>query len=166
MMAKGELEARLNAIKAQVMREEAKIQLVEVKYQALVDELINYNRVNLFVKQAIKSGDPLSTTYKKYIQGKDSESKRAIKAAIALQIFAQTNSLKKRYQAEYGLIALEYQANQEISKARVAQWYAMLRPLILQQEAYHKSGITEDQIANITVEILKAAALFTIAGGI
>jgi len=166
MMAKGELQARLDAIKAQIAREEAKIKLVKTKFQTLIDEIINYNRVNLFVKQAKKTGDPLAKSYLEYTKNNNTKSSRALKAAIALQIYAQTNSLKKRYQAEYRLITLDYLANQEISKARVAQWYAMLKPLILQQKLYHKSGITEEQIANITVEILKAASLFTIAGAL
>jgi hypothetical protein len=61
------------------------------------------------------------------------------------------------------MIALDYQATKELSRARVAQWNAMLSPLISQQKAYHDSGIKPENVASLVVELLKALGLFAIA---
>ena len=169
IMAKGELEARLRATKAELVREQARIELIEKQYAALVDELTDYNMVFILINKAKKEAGsikPFNLSYQKLAEKKLPKTQRAASAAIALQIQAESRSLRRRYQAEYQIIALDYQAGKELSKARVAQWHAMLGPLISQQKTYHESGVKPEKLASLTLELLKAIGLFTIAAGV
>lgn len=171
IMAKGELQARLTAIEAGLARERARIALINEKYNALIDELNAYNKVVRLINTANKSGgSPFDKSYQSLMAStKDpdkQQQQRVASAAIALQLQAEYRSLRRRFQAEYRMIALDYQATNEVSKARVAQWNAMLTPLIGQQKAYHDSGMKREQIASLAVELLKALGLFAIASGV
>ena len=177
-MVKQELTARLQAATTAQDRALARIDFIKEKHASLDQELSGYKAVFRLIHMARQDGgkagigDPLQYSYgglmqKKTPQGADSlklaRAKQAIKAAVVLQAHVEARGLKNRFQADYKTIALDYQAGMEESKARMAQWYALLGPMLTQQQMYHESGLRKEQVASLTVELLKVLALFNIA---
>ena len=182
IMVKQELEARKRATIAARVREEAEIALIEEQYNVLLNEIGDYNAVfrlintaRRYAEQARFKGDPFeqtlaSLTFMKVPMNGSTlafdKMLPAVKAAVVHQIHAETKGLRRRYEAEYRRIALDYEANLALTQARIDEWHAMLGPLITQQKLYHESGVKSDQLASLAVELLKAFALFGIAVGV
>jgi hypothetical protein len=182
IMVKQELEARKRATIAARVREEAEMALIEEQYDALLDEISDYNTVFRLIKtarryaeQARFKGDPFQQTLasltfmKAPMNGSPlafGKMLQAVKAAVVHQIHAETKGLRRRYEAAYRRIALDYEANLALTQARIDEWHAMLGPLITQQKLYHESGVKSEQLASLAVELLKAFALFGIAVGV
>ncbi len=179
IMAKNELEARKRAADAAAARERSKLLYAEARYTQLIEELGRYNEVNRMIENAVSeyrdagfAGSPLQLSAYELISLKAADTqktrqlnraRRHIKAAISLQTYAESLSRLNHFETEYRIIAVDYETNTAINRARIDQWLAMISPLVAQQKTYHDSGIKTEDLTSLAIEFAKAAGLIAIA---
>lgn len=100
--------------------------------------------------------------------GMDAKQKAAFKRmkfaatkAITLQVYAESRSRKGRFDTEYKIIDLAYQAQIDETIATIQERLALIQPLISQQSAYYNAPTIEAKdLANLTRDVL---AIFGLA---
>ncbi|TIH16998.1 hypothetical protein D0S45_07475 [Marinifilum sp. JC120] len=91
------------------------------------------------------------------------QSRKAIQLAFVRYLYGLYLAGTSSFHHEYKAISLDYAASLDEANARIAQWIAMLGPLIDQQKEYHSGGIKSEEITELAMQALIAGGVIGIA---
>lgn len=165
---------RLMALKenadTQIERSNARIKLLEQKLKSAKDDeskLLKLSQRHLNWAIKANSGREINTSdlYNKSRSINES-ARRHMVIAITTFLTTYTGPQRVMNEIDYRLIDIDHAEALDKSEIALRLWEAAIKHPIIVLAAYHGSGMKREEIAKLIIEGLKAAGLFTIAGGV
>lgn len=166
IMVKLDLEARLRTLKAEVARQRARRDLQMARYEALIEEIREYNVWVLPALNVLRADSPATLAQPLSATEADSRARRVAVAMVGEFAVIRSRAMNESYAAEYRLIAQDYTLALARERALIAQWEAVAGPLVAQQRRYHAGGIEPVDLASLAILLVQTAGIFSIADGV
>lgn len=166
VMVKLDLEARLQALKAKVARQKARKDLQMARFEALIEEIDQYNRWILPFLETLRRDSPGVLDQPLSATTPESRARRVAVAMVSEFAVIQSQAMNDRYAAEYRLIAQDYTLALARERALMARWQAVAGPLIAQQRSYHAGGVKPVDLATLAIALIQTVGIFSIADGV
>ncbi len=167
LFEKERLMALKEDVEKQIGRTKSKIALLQQKRDATQDEIDSLVKVKqhlIWARQANGGNDiKLSDLYKKSI---NESARRHMVIAVTRYLNTSTGPQRVMREIEYRLIDIKHAQALDSSETALRLWEGAIKQPINVLAAYHGSGMKREELAKLIVEALKAAGLFTIAGGV
>lgn len=162
---------RLMALKEdadkQIGRTQSKIALLQLKRNAAFDEIESLMRSKQHVGWARLANKNREIKLSDLYQSSINESARR-HMIIAMTTYLNTYVGPKRLMNEIKYYSLDIEHMQALDATETALrlWEVAIKQPINVLAAYHSSGVKKEELIKLSIEALKAAGLFTIAGGV
>ncbi|WP_110382101.1 hypothetical protein [Nitrosomonas ureae] len=154
-------------VEKQIGRTKSKIALLQQKREATIDEIDSLIKVKQhlsWAQQANRGNDiKLSDLYQKSI---NESARRHMVIAITRYLNTSIGPEQVIREIQYRLIDIEHAQALDASETALRLWEVAIKQPINVLAAYHGSGMKREELAKLIIEALKAAGLFTIAGGV
>lgn len=151
----------------QIDRTKSIIALLQQKRAAALDEIeslmMSQQHIN-WARQANGNNEiKLSDLYQRSI---NEPARRHMVIAMTRFLNASTGSQRLIHEIKYRLLDIEHGQALDASETALRLWEVAIKQPVNALAAYHGSGMKREELAKLMIEALKAAGLFTIAGGV
>ena len=151
----------------QIDRTKSKIALLQQKRTAAFDEIeslmMSQQHINWARQANGKNEIKISDLYQRSI---NESARRHMVIAMTRFLNTSMGSQRLMHEIEYRLIDIEHGRALDASETALRLWEVAIKQPVNALAAYHGSGMKREELAKLMIEALKAAGLFTIAGGV
>lgn len=164
---------RLMALKenadTQIERSSTRFKLLQQELEFVDNEFKGLNESQRYLNWAIAASSKREiNTSDLYNKSKsiNESARRHMVVALTTYLNIYTGPRRARNEIKYRLIDIDHVQALDISETALRLWEVAIKQPIIVLAAYHGSGMKREEIAKLIIEGLKAAGLFTIAGGV